>query len=281
MEDEVKTGTEEVSEEPVYYDDGDPDWDNVKWDMEGEGDALADNDDGEAEPETDQTKEPAAETDGPAEEQPDANAEDTDQYLELKHFDEIRKVGKDEAKVLAQKGLDYDNIRSERDNFRSERDSAKAELERYKAFLEEVRGDQFSSIDELIEDTRARVRAEKNGTSYEEELAAQRNQRVVPQSEPESNGPSPVDIFLQKFPGVRAEDIPESVWAETRQTGDLAGAYEKYQKAQKEDEIKQLKDKIAVLEQNQKNKERSAGSSRSAGASKGKSTIAQLWDNGE
>lgn len=286
MADEIKNGNDEVLDQVIYDDDNDPDWDNVTWgkDDEDESDTGNDDIDDKAEPETDQTKEPPAEDNGPAEDKPSADAEDADQYLELKHFDEIRKVGKDEAKVLAQKGLDYDNIRSERDTFRSERDAARAENARYKemeAFLNEMKGDHFDSVDDLIADTRARLRAEKNGTAYEDELAKIKNgaaQKEEPKSEP---SPSPVDEFLRRFPGVKAEDIPESVWAETRETGDLAGAYAKYKEAEKEDEIKKLKDEIEALKQNQKNKDRSAGSSRSAGASKSKSTIAELWDNGE
>ena len=259
MEDEVKTGAEN---EVIYDDDNDPEWDNVKWtadseDGEPEKDDIDDSEEGEAD--HSEAEAPAETKDGPTE---------------------------DEAKVLAQKGLDYDNIRSERDNFRNERDTLKTENERLKemeAFLNEVRGDQFSSIDDFMLDTRARMIAEKNGTKFEDELASLKaKQAPKPKEEhKEPEKPSPVDEFVRRFPEVKAEEIPESVWAEVRQTGDLVGAYVRHMESKKADEIQKLKDEIEILKQNAENAKRSAGSSRSAGNKSNKSTIAELWDNGE
>ena len=292
MKDEVKTGNEEVSEATenegiVYDDDNDPEWDAVTWGKDSEDEEAGEEDiDGKDAEDADHSEEAPAEDNGPTEESQKTEASDTDQYLELKHFDEIRKVGKDEAKVLAQKGLDYDNIRSERDTFRSERDALKNENAKYKKmeeFLNEVRGDQFESIDDFMLDTRARMLSEKNGTKYEDELSNLKSKETPKeaQTQKESVKPSPVDEFIRRFPNVKADDIPESVWQEVQQTGDLVGAYVRYNESQKNSEIQKLKDEIETLKQNQKNKERSAGSSRSAGNKSGKSTIAELWDNGE
>ena len=139
MEDEVKTGTEEVTEvedDVLYDDDNDPEWDNVKWgkddETESTEDASEEDIDGEDVEDADHSDETSAEDNGPTEGDVKPEAEDTDQYLELKHFNEIRKVGKEEAKSLAQKGLDYDNIRGERDTARSERDALKTENARLK-----------------------------------------------------------------------------------------------------------------------------------------------------
>lgn len=293
MEDEVKTGVEPETEatennEPVYADDdNDPEWDAVTWgkDDESENAGEEDIDGKEDEGDADHSDaEKPAETDGPAKDEEKPEAADTDQYLELKHFDEIRKVGKEEAKVLAQKGMDYDNIRNERDTFRTERDNLKAENERFKAmeeFLNEVRGDQFATVEDFMTDTRARMLADKNGTKYEDELAALKAKQEPKEKPKEAAKPSPVDEFLTRFPGVKAEEIPESVWAEVKQTGDLVGAYVRHTEKQKADEIQKLKDEIETLKQNQKNASRSAGSSRSAGNKGNKSLIAELWDNGD
>lgn len=287
MEDEVRTSTEDQN---VVFtdDDNDPEWDAVKWDADDEDESAEkdDTDDSETD-DADHSEEAPAETnDGPAEEAAEAaEAADTDQYLELKHFGETKKVGKEEAKVLAQKGMDYDNVRGERDSARSERDALKTEnakLKELEAFLNEVRGDQFASIDDFMLDTRARMRSEANGTKFEDELAALKSKQTPAEAQkPAEEKPSPVDEFLHRFPNVKAEEIPESVWEEVRQTGDLVGAYVKHMESQKADEIQKLKDEIETLKQNQKNKERSAGSSRSSGNKSGKSTIAELWDNGE
>lgn len=296
MADEVKTGIqkETESEESAFFDDdNDPEWDAVTWgkdedseDSEEEaGDAGEEDIDGKDADSADHSEEAPAEDNGPAEGAAQAEAADTDQYLELKHFGETRKVGKEEAKTLASKGLDWDNMRSERDAARSERDALKTENARLKemeAFLNEVRGDQFSSIDDFMLDTRARMRSEANGTKFEDELASLKSKQTpAEEQKPAEQKPSPVDEFLHRFPNVKAEEIPESVWEEVRQTGDLVGAYVRHQESEKATEIQKLKDEIETLKQNQKNAERSAGSSRSAGNKSTKSTIAELWDNGE
>lgn len=59
------------------------------------------------EPKPEETKD----AEKPAETEPEQKTEEEDQFLELKHMDTVRRVNRDEAKVLAQKGLDYDRIR--------------------------------------------------------------------------------------------------------------------------------------------------------------------------
>lgn len=214
----------------------------------------------------------------PAETEPEQKTEEQDQFLELKHMDQTRKVSREEATVLAQKGLDYDRIRGERDSMRQEY----GKLKEYEGFLNELKGE-FPSIEAMITDTRARMIAEKDGIPYADAVAkVQIMHPEQPKPQPQQtqeNKPSPVDLFIQKYPTVKAEEIPKEVWDEVRRTGDLVGAYEHYQtdKAAK-DEIASLKSKIAALEQNQKNAKRSTGSMSTSGKTSSKSLIQQLWD---
>ena len=78
--------------------------------------------------------------------------------------------------------------------------------------------------------------------------------------------------FVEIYPEVKATDIPQSVWAEVNKSGNLVEAYSRY-------ENKQLRDKVAVLEQNAKNAARSTGSRKSAGASKPKDPFDDIWDS--
>ena len=66
--------------------------------------------------------------------------------------------------------------------------------------------------------------------------------------------------FQQAYPDVRPTEIPEQVWAQAGQTGDLLEAYRLH-------EIMQLRQEIADLRMNQKNRERDVGSARSDGES--------------
>ena len=253
-------------------------------------DAAVESDDNEGEtveeePKADQpTEEPKAEetkdADKPTETEPEQKAEEEDQFLELKHMDTVRKVNRDEAKVLAQKGLDYDRIRGERDAMQKDY----AQLKKYESFLNDLKGD-FPSIDAMMTDTRARMLAEKEGISYADAVAkvgvmqqgAQPQQQT--QAQPGQLKVPAVDQFVQKYPGVKAEEIPQAVWDEVKRTGDLVGAYENYQNTKVKDEkIKNLELEIETLKQNQKNAARSTGSASSSGKTSGKSLIQQLWD---
>ena len=228
------------------------------------------------EPKSEDTKD----ADKPTETEPEQKAEEEDQFLELKHMDTVRKVNRDEAKVLAQKGLDYDRIRGERDAMQKDY----AQLKKYESFLNELKGD-FPSIDAMMTDTRARMLAEKEGISYADAVAkvgvmqqdAQPQQQT--QAQPGQLKVPAVDQFVQKYPGVKAEEIPQAVWDEVKRTGDLVGAYENYQNTKaKDDKIKSLELEIETLKQNQKNAARSTGSASSSGKTSSKSLIQQLWD---
>jgi len=227
------------------------------------------------EPKPEDTKD----ADKPAETEPEQKAEEEDQFLELKHMDTVRRVNRDEAKVLAQKGLDYDRIRGERDAMQKDY----AQLKKYESFLNDLKGD-FPSIDAMMTDTRARMLAEKEGISYADAVAkvGVMQQGAQPQQTQVQQGQAKVpavDQFVQKYPGVKAEEIPQAVWDEVKRTGDLVGAYENYQNTKVKDEkIKNLELEIETLKQNQKNAARSTGSATSSGKTSGKSLIQQLWD---
>lgn len=90
--------------------------------------------------------------DGDAEEtEKEEKDETSDQKFKLKHLDEVREVGRDEVVELAQKGMDYDRIRTERDSLK--RNAAK--LEEYENFLKRVAGDQ--TVEDLIDSTLAKL----------------------------------------------------------------------------------------------------------------------------
>lgn len=187
--------------------------------------------------------------------------EDADQYLELKHFDEIRKVTKAEAKELAQKGMDYDRIRGKL----SDAEANLAKLQKYEGFLNEMKGD-FESIDDLINDSRARVLADKENISYEEAVnriqtniqKQQIEQKLSPEAIRETMRRESLQTFLQTYPDVKPKDIPQEVWDDMNKTNNLVASYAKY-------EAKKLAEENKILAQNAKNKARSTGSMKSSG----------------
>ena len=208
-------------------------------------------------------EETATEETEPTESEAQPETPDQD-YLELKHFDEVKKVNKDEAKVLAQKGMDYDRIRGKLD----EATALNAKLQKYEDFLNELKGG-FNSIDDLMNDTRARLIADKEGITREQALervksANQQKEQAQQQAQFNRNAVyeemrrESLTAFLSAFPGVKAADIPQEVWDDMKTTNNLVASYAKYQ-------AKKLADENAVLKKNAENKARSTGSMKSAG----------------
>lgn len=241
-----------------------------------------DDDDGFVETDTaeeadQQTTEPVEteETEPTEAEQPKDDG--ADQYLELKHLGEVKKVTKDEATVLAQKGMDYDRIHGKLDEANTEL----AKLKGYESFLKELQGD-FASIEDLMNDTRARVKADKEGISYEDALAKVKEANK-PKEEPapqptitkesvfEQMAQESITAFLQKYPTVKADKIPKEVWDDMQLTHNLVASYERYTAMQK------LAQENETLRKNAENKARSIGSMKSSGSKSQRDEIDEMW----
>lgn len=251
---------------------------------DAELDAMWNDDDDDGFVETDtveeadqQTTEPveAEETEPTETEQPKDDG--ADQYLELKHLGEVKKVTKDEATVLAQKGMDYDRIHGKLDEANTEL----AKLKGYESFLKELQGD-FASIEDLMNDTRARVKADKEGISYEDALAKVKEANK-PKEEPapqptitkesvfEQMAQESITAFLQKYPTVKADTIPKEVWDDMQLTHNLVASYERYTAMQK------LAQENETLRKNAENKARSIGSMKSSGSKSQRDEIDEMW----
>ena len=249
---------------------------------DAELDAMWDSDDDEGfvEPEPDeadqQSEEPAETEEAEPTEVEQSQDDGADQYLELKHFDEVKKVTKEEAKELAQKGMDYDRIRGKL----NEANTNIEKLQKYEQFLNELKGG-FPSIEALMDDTRARLLSDKEGITKEQALA--RVQSARQQAEQQQNK-AQVDInsvletmrresltaFKQAYPDVRAKDIPQEVWDDMRSTNNLVASYAKYV-------AKKLTEENATLKKNAENKARSTGSMKSSGNKSQRDEIDEMW----
>ena len=279
---EVESQTEGAEAEVEADEDGWP----IEWTDAAEDEDGDEGETDEVTPEADQpTEEPKPENDQKGEEptqtetEHEQKNEEQDQFLELKYMDQSRKVSREEAKVLAQKGLDYDRIRGERDNMKQEHEK----LKEYEGFLNELKGG-FPTIEAMMTDTRARMIAERDGISYTDAVA--KAKLMHPEQKPteakredQPQRQDAVQRFVQLYPGVKAEEIPQSVWDEVKKTGDLVGAYQGYERQKQADRIASLENEIATLRQNQKNAARSPGSMSSSGKTNAKSLIQQLWDD--
>ena len=251
----------------------------------------------EEEPEADQPEEKAKEEETEAEqEKPEPKAE----AFTLKHLGEVKEYTRDETVALAQKGLDYDRIRTERDALKAEAPKWKD----HETFLEEVAKSAGVDVDTLIEDIRTKAlvdRESKAGrplteTAAREQIQRERAARLkenepAPEAapaEPEApkdNRDEKKRAELQKFamahPDVKGTDIPQEVWQEYRESDstfeDIYTRRVLYPRLQKE--LEDLKKQKSEAEQNAKNAARSTGSRKSAGAGRAVDPAFAGWDD--
>lgn len=234
--------------------------------------------------EEDTTTEEPAESETPEKEDEQTETEEQQeekghQLYTLKTPRGEKQCSLDEVLVYANKGMDYDGMRQDRDRLRD--------------FLKEMAAPLNLSVEELIDNTRARMLIQQKKEAGEElsEMEAltiiQRN-RAEKQAEAQATDEKAaseaakaqmIRAFVNEFPDVKATDIPADVWAECSRTGDLAGAYRKYADSLKDKEIERLTKENETLKQNQKNKDRSTGPRRSAGAATPKDPFDEAWDS--
>lgn len=294
-----------VNEEVTMPDADGDDWDNI--DLSGlvDEDSTSEEDDGSddnggadqpADTEAPGTENAAAEEPSATntdEETKPAEAGIADEQFTLKHLGESKNYSRDEVTTLAQKGLDYDRIRTERDSMRAEM----PEMREAMSFLKELAANSNISVEQLMENVRARaliareaeagraitetgareqIRREKAARDKDAAAAnendAEADAGTPPQAAQEPDVTAEIRRFAQMYPEVKATEIPQKVWDDFRAgKGDLTSLYTMTENAA-------LRQKVAALEQNEKNKGRSTGSMKSAGNRSAKSTMQEMWD---
>lgn len=281
VEPQAEAESQAALDEGAFGDAGDDaEWDSVKWPGDDAQEEDGDGIDGDGTTEAHQAEDGDA-ADGPKDAKAEEKPDDSRQEFELKFNHESVKVGREEAARLAQKGLNYDKVHEELT-------ALKADVPKFREmekFLNELKGD-LPSIEALVDQTRASVLKDRDeGLSDEQAMAQAKAMRGVgltaPEAKPAGNANDMIDAFVRTYPNVKAEEIPQSVWDEVKTSGDLVGAYSRYEAGQLQSTIQSLKEEIEILKQNQKNSQRSAGSSKTSGASSGKSMAALLWDSDE
>lgn len=240
-----------------------------------------------------QPEEPEGEEEIPAseEDQTEEQAEADQSLFELKHLGETKQVSREEVVRLAQKGMDYDRIRSERD-------ADKAEIKRLQemeSFLTELAAPSGISVSDLMDQTRAQLLAEREGLDPAvaaqrvklererkafEEKKAQEEQTQREQAEANRRRQEDFLRFKREYPHVDPKNIPQEVWDKVREGGSLMDAYSRHENKQLRDEVEAWKKKAETAEQNHKNKERSTGSQRSAGQTSEQDAFDRAWYDG-
>lgn len=227
----------------------------------------------EADQQSDDTDTDVEQTD----EQTDDESESEDQWIEVKHLDENRKLNKKESVEYAQKGMDYDRIRGklEESNYRL------AEYEAEHKFLQSIQGN-FPSIKDLMIDTRVAMLMDKGAS--EEQARRDANEefkdivlpKAVPTAEEENDAKrrKSFEIFARDNADLKLDpekDIPIEVWKDVDRSNSLEASYFKYM-------YNKAKEELDVYHKNEENSKLSTSSSKSKGKGKG-SSYANILDD--
>lgn len=297
-QDEPEVAEQDTTERDPW----DDDWDDLldeKFESDND-DKDEDLEDGHQEDDAPAEEESAAkpdeekteEAEKPEEVAPKENAEA--KRFHLKHLNEEIDVDESEVIKLAQKGMDYDFIRSEHDRLKAEN----ARLKEADAFVNELAANSEQTVEQLIDSTRARLlvaKESKEGRTMGELEALQRVQRerqsrekapVAPQAEekPQQDVQEQkteeqlkrekqqqiIKDFVREFPNLDPKTIPEKVLIEGFQKGNLINAVNKWQN----DVLRSENEKLKLQ---QKNRARSTGSMKSSGAAKRKDPYDAGW----
>ena len=247
-----------------------------------EGGSEQENAEGTAHENTDGTQQPQQPTgaEGGEEtptqtEQPPADAPKT---WTLRHLDEVKTVGEADMVVLAQKGLDYDRIRSKYDEskpvmdlFGSFAKQAGMSVSDYVAYIR-TQAKQATGMSEAeakravdLEDREAAVAA-KEAADAQRQTA--QNNAAAAQASMEARRQADILEFQKAFPDVAKDpkSIPAEVWAQVRSGTSLTVAYSKYALAKAQTAQKEAEHRAEAAAQNTRNAERSTGSMKTAGA---------------
>lgn len=202
---------------------------------------------------------------------------DAPKVWNLRYMDDVRQVGEADMVTLAQKGLDYDRIRTRYDE-------SKPVMELFGAFAKQA----GMNIPDYVNHIRTQAklaqgmsepeaRREVELEDREAVVAAAEAQKQAQESAQQSaaaarqreNERRMADIrrFQEKFPDVARDpnSIPQEVWENVRRGESLVESYQDWLLSQSEAARAEAEQKAATNVQNQSNAARATGSMRSAG----------------
>lgn len=196
---------------------------------------------------------------------------------ELRHMGEVRSVNEAELTVLAQKGMDYDRIRTKYDESKPVMELfshlARGAGMDVAAYVADLRAKVKQSSGMSEEDARRAVALEDREAAVAAKEAAQTQRQddanATAQAKAAADMRRKADIaeFKRTFPDAAKDPkaIPQEVWNEVNRGSTLVAAYSRYAVAQAKAAQAAAERSAAVSAQNQKNAARSTGSMKSAG----------------
>lgn len=197
----------------------------------------------------------------------------------LKHLDETRTVGRDEVVKLAQQGMDYERIRTERDQLRAYRSENNPALALVKSLAEKsgmstadyvdfCRRQTLTSSGISQQNAQRQIAAEKR----QSHTTARQADGMAAQQQRAEARKTEMTRFLRTFPNVKPEAIPKEVWKNVVRGEGLTSAYAMYRN-------RQLETDLAAERQNRVNAQKTTGSLFAGGAGIRQSELDRWWND--
>ena len=247
------------------------------------------------------TEEPAEEDVGAegteADQQAEPEAQEETDFLTLKYMGEEKKVGREEAVSLAQKGMNYDKIQGQLETAKErlkEFEQVKTDLAKRNdqvRWLEELAKEQGVSLDDLIETTQVQVMHRKTGKDLEVCKGIVANQRKAAELEAaraqseaakktDSARDADITAFMKAYPEISGDpkNVPQEVWDAVKNGESLLNAYRAYEVKQLKAQLEQQKAAAEAEKRKAENKSRSTGSQKTGGTKQQDSFDAAWYD---
>lgn len=182
-------------------------------------------------------------------------------FLEIKYNKESVRLDREKAIELAQKGMNYEKAierakQEARDSYIAEQGyewngvPIKTESEYYQALREQELIEQYQQkevpdevIQELIENKKFRENYEMQQRQSEEQIQKEQDYRT----------------FLESFPNVKADEIPESVWEDVARGKSLTDSFVKYENQILKEKLSKYEKIDTIQSRNEENAKASVG----------------------
>lgn len=215
-------------------------------------------------------------------------AESDAQTFTLKVNKEERTVSLEEMTAYAQKGLDYDRVKSQNEQLRQSNTDLQTKLDGMTAqqgaldVLGMIAEKSNTTLDQLVESlyvnfrknsgaSEDAAREELKSARLEKELSglkAKESRQQDEKTDAESRFQRDVEEFNREYPGVSlSEELVNKLVPDIQNGMSLSAAYRKLEKAQDAQKIADLERQLSAKVQNEKNRKSSPGSQKDSGGS--------------
>jgi len=168
----------------------------------------------------------------------------------------------DEARPYIQKGMDYDRVKAQAEELRDYKDFVERTAKKYGMPVDQFR----QEMEAAAEQTKIQALTDKGvpediakeiveNREFREEVKAKETA-----AQAEARKQKEAAEFVKEYPGIKGEDIPQSVWKDVEQGIPLLYAYAKHDAATKSVKMAELEKRASVAAKNEESAASTPGS---------------------